>query len=137
MPEHKTFFKSEGKSRVELARERQAAEDHQWRECCKAVDHRDKRTCRACGRKSNPEAIGLTKRGHRHHLVLRSAGGEDVPSNVVTLCFSCHDDVHVKRTLQVEGDANEALAFWRRDFADTGEFYLWRREVAVGRFEHD
>ncbi len=127
------------KSRVEDAQDRKSSQEAQWRAVCKLVDARDKRSCRACGRKSDPDAVGLLKRGHRHHIVYRSAGGEDVSSNLVTLCASCHDEEHVKRTLEIEGNADEALAFWRRATMDNGEFhwYLWRREIAVGRFEHD
>lgn len=135
-PAHKTFFKGDLPSRVDDAREREKAEAAQERACQKAVDLRDKRTCRACQRKSDPDAVGLTKRGHRHHIVYRSAGGEDIPSNVVTLCHVCHDDEHVKRTLDIDGDADDALAFWRRESMQH-PWYLWRREVAVGRFEHD
>ena len=33
-----------------------------------------------------------------HHLVTRSEGGSNAPSNLITLCRSCHDKVHVRRT---------------------------------------
>lgn len=133
---HQTFFKHDSPSRVDLAQERERAEEAIWRACCKAVDARDKRNCRACGRKSDPEAVGLTKRGHRHHIVYRSAGGEDVSANVVTLCFECHNDEHVKSTLQIEGNADIALTFWRKD-PDCGVLFVWRREISVGIFEKD
>ncbi len=129
------FPKAALKSRVEDAQDRKSAQEAQWRAVCKIVDARDKRTCRACGRKSDPDAVGLLKRGHRHHIVYRSAGGEDVSSNLVTLCAVCHDDEHVKRTLEIDGNADDALGFWRK--SDDGVWYLWRREIAVGRFEHD
>ncbi len=129
------FPKVAMKSRVEDAQDRKSAQEAQWRAVCRVVDARDKRTCRACGRKSNPDAVGLLKRGHRHHIVYRSAGGEDVSSNLVTLCAVCHDDEHVKRTLEIDGNADDALAFWRKD--ENGHWFLWRREIAVGTFEHD
>ena len=31
---------------------------------------------------------------HVHHIVFRSNGGTDTPSNLVTLCSKCHDDLH-------------------------------------------
>jgi 5-methylcytosine-specific restriction endonuclease McrA len=31
---------------------------------------------------------------HPHHIVPRSAGGEDVEENIVPLCTDCHRDVH-------------------------------------------
>lgn len=129
-----SFFKSDTPSRVDDAVAREAADAALWRACCKAVDYRDKRTCRACGRKSDPDAMGLTKRGHRHHIVYRSAGGESLPSNVVTLCAQDHSDEH-RSLLKIEGDANVALTFYRRDRA--GDWYVTRREVAVGHFDRD
>jgi 5-methylcytosine-specific restriction endonuclease McrA len=101
----------------------------------KAVDARDKRECRACGRKSDPNAVGLLARGHRHHLQYRSAGGPTESWNLVTLCASCHSAEHVTRTLEIDGNADDALAFWKKD--DAGEWFLWRREIAVGQFHKD
>jgi hypothetical protein len=31
---------------------------------------------------------------HVHHIVFRSNGGTDTPSNLRTLCSTCHDDLH-------------------------------------------
>ncbi len=106
-----TFFKSAQPSRVERAQEKARLIDAVWRACCKLVDARDHRRCRCCGRRSDPEAIGLLVRGHRHHIIYRSAGGENSPENVITLCAECHDDEHVKRTLRVEGNADEGVMF--------------------------
>ena len=131
---HRTFFKSDYPSRVEDALEQSFAEDANWRVVCKQVDERDHRSCRACGRRTNPDHVGLL-RGHRHHIVYRSAGGPDSTDNLCTLCPVCHSDEHVKRTLEIEGNADDALAFWRKDEHD--DWYLWRREISVGRFEHD
>lgn len=133
---HKTFFKGDQPSRLDDAKQEAKDANAQWRAVCKLVDERDKRKCRACLKRSDPDATGLLKRGHRHHIVYRSAGGEDVSENLVTLCAECHDAEHVKRTLEIEGNADEALAFWRKDPIEN-IWYLWRREVAVGRFEHD
>lgn len=132
---HQTFFKADLKSRVDDALDHEKAEDAQWRLVCKQVDARDHRTCRACGKHTNPDDVGLL-RGHRHHIVYRSAGGPDSTENVVTVCAECHNAVHTKKLLDIEGSADEALAFWKRDKI-TDDWYLWRREVAVGRFEHD
>lgn len=41
--------------------------------------------CRGCGVRENL---------HLHHIVYRSQGGTDDPSNLITLCFKCHDMVH-------------------------------------------
>lgn len=135
---HVTNFKHEIKTRVDSKVERDAERDKAWRECCKAVDARDHRTCRCCERKTNPDDVGL-KRGHRHHIVYRSAGGKDVAENVVTLCWECHNDEH-KNRLQIvavttEQGANGALEFWRKN--DDGDWFLSRREIAIGRVERD
>jgi 5-methylcytosine-specific restriction endonuclease McrA len=31
---------------------------------------------------------------HIHHVRSRGAGGNDVPENLVCLCWRCHDEVH-------------------------------------------
>lgn len=121
-----SYFKWEMKSRYDTAKEKEQAEDAAWKAVCKVVDARDKRICRACGKRSNIDAIGLTARGHRHHLVYRSAGGADVSSNVVTLDARCHADEHAHR-LRIEGDADVGLEFWR--LGQDG-WYLDRRELA-------
>ena len=43
--------------------------------------------CRLCGE--------LTV--HRHHVVHRRLGGDDASENLITLCPSCHQDVHDRR----------------------------------------
>ena len=50
------------------------------------VLHRDGYQCQKC----------KTKKGklHVHHIVFRSNGGTDTPSNLITLCEGCHDKLH-------------------------------------------
>lgn len=131
---HQTFWKSDMRTRVDVAIAQDAEDDKAWRDCCKIVDPRDGRACRCCGKRTNPDATGLL-RGHRHHVIYRSAGGPDESWNVATLCASCHDEEHVKRTLHVEGNADIALTFLRRDA--NGEWYVWRQEISVGVFHRD
>jgi 5-methylcytosine-specific restriction endonuclease McrA len=52
------------------------------------VLHRDGYRCQS-KRKLNHDA-----RLHVHHVVFRSNGGSDAPSNLVTLCETCHNDLH-------------------------------------------
>jgi hypothetical protein len=52
------------------------------------VLHRDNYGCRS-GRKVKHDA-----KLHVHHVIFRSGGGTDTPSNLATLCESCHDDLH-------------------------------------------
>ncbi len=45
-----------------------------------------------------------------HHIVFRSQGGSDDPSNLTTLCAACHlQGVHAKGTITVKGHAPDAL----------------------------
>ena len=135
---HATNFKSDLQTRVDRKVKRDAEREAQWRACVKAVDARDHRICRCCGRKTNPDDVGL-KRGHRHHLIYRSAGGADTSANVVTLCFECHNDEHKSQldilTVELLKGANGPLEFWRKD--DDGQWFLSKRELDVHRVEKD
>lgn len=135
---HRTFFKHELETRVDRKVARDAEQDAQRRACWKAVDARDHRICRCCGRKTNPDDVGL-KRGHRHHIVYRSAGGQDVSSNVLTLCWECHNDEHHSqldiRPMSGVFGADGLVEFWRKD--EDGVWFLSKREIAIGRFEKD
>lgn len=119
-------FKWDLPSRVDAKFEAQAAALRQWAAVCKAVDLRDKRTCRCCGRHADPNAIGLTKRADRHHIIYRSAGGRDETSNLITLCAGCHDAEH-RHQLDVRGDADIGVEFWSKNVE--GEWFLSKREV--------
>ena len=66
-----------------------------WRDVSRLVRERDGGKCRICGRE-----------GHEvHHVVMRSRGGKDEPSNLVLVCRSCHADAHqhVLRVWWVDG----------------------------------
>ena len=58
------------------------------------VLHRDGYQCQKC----------KTKKGklHIHHVVFRSNGGTDTPSNLITLCEGCHDKLH-KGEFEIKG----------------------------------
>jgi hypothetical protein len=139
-------FKHELKSRVDDAMERINADALQARKWDAEIDARDGKRCRACGKASHPQRIGLTTRGHRHHIVYASACGGMEPSNRVTLCARCHSDEHHDRLrFRADGgpyagiDANEPMEFWRKekDDEDDDVWYLSRRELAVGVPEKD
>lgn len=51
---------------------------------------RDNHTCQLCKGKKNDPILNV------HHLVYRSMGGTDAPSNLITLCNSCHTSVNHK-----------------------------------------
>jgi hypothetical protein len=49
---------------------------------------RDNYTCQHCKGKSKD------KRLHCHHIIFRSNNGTDSPDNLITLCTTCHDNLH-------------------------------------------
>lgn len=54
-------------------------------EVMKQVLKRDDYRCRGCG---------TTRHLEVHHIIFRSQGGKDEPSNLVTLCRRCHQRAH-------------------------------------------
>ena len=57
-----------------------------WDEISDSVRTRDGNRCVSCGR----EGVLL----HVHHVKPRSEGGSDDPSNLVSVCATCHAKVH-------------------------------------------
>ena len=76
---------------------------------CRAVDARDGLCCRIC-RNYCVEA-------HHHHIVFRSRGGKDVPSNLIRICAGCHDAIHSTRKLVVTGSSDNLNYTWQRQIA--------------------
>lgn len=128
------MFKWEQPSRVETAKARKAAQEAEERRVFRQVDIRDKGRCRACGKPCSAYAITLLEKAHRHHIVYRSQLGGTTSQNIATLCPTCHSDVHAAK-LAVEGNADVALTFSRRDM-DNG-WFIWRQEREVGVYERD
>lgn len=136
---HQSFFKHDMDTRVDVAAEKKAAAEQHWRAVCKLVDARDVRQCRCCNRRSDPDATGLLMRGHRHHLIYKSAGGPNETWNICTLCSRCHEDEHHNK-LRITGptdlvDANGPLTFWRKP--DSGLWYVVLEEIAVRQVRRD
>ena len=57
-----------------------------WRRLRAFVLRRDGGKCQRCG--------GGGAKLECHHVIPRTAGGLDVPSNCRTLCLTCHDSLH-------------------------------------------
>jgi 5-methylcytosine-specific restriction endonuclease McrA len=134
-----TFFKGDQPSRYATAAKKKADAEAAWTAVCKAVDARDGKACRCCDKRSDPDATGLLTRGHRHHLIYRSAGGKDTTENICTLCARCHDDEHTSELL-IDGptmplNADGPLIFSRRDL--DGNWFVVREEVAVRVIRRD
>lgn len=139
---HTSYFKHDMETRVDVALEKQADDAKLERQYNAEIDRRDGRQCRACGKRTDPDAVGLL-RGHRAHIVYASAGGSMESSNRVTLCPRCHQDEHKDRLRFTETggpyvglDANAGMEFWRKD-VDSGGWYLSRRELLPHVIEKD
>jgi len=61
-----------------------------WANIREAVLRRDDYKCKECGKLCRSAEADV------HHLLPRSAGGPDEPSNLVTLCDGCHAPHHPK-----------------------------------------
>jgi 5-methylcytosine-specific restriction endonuclease McrA len=53
---------------------------------------RDSYTCQSCKAKET--------KLHVHHILFRSNGGSDSPDNLITLCETCHHDLHQQKDAQ-------------------------------------
>lgn len=126
---HVTYFKADLPSRFDVKQKAKQDAEAAWKAVCKVVDTRDGRQCRCCDKRSDPNGTGLLTRGHRHHIKYRSAGGQDISSNLVTLCAVCHYDEHHHRMFISGGDADGPLCFWRYDEWQVP--YIVREEIAV------
>lgn len=67
-----------------------------------AVDARDERACRCCGRR---------EKLHHHHLTFRSKGGGDCVENVLLLCVLCHALLHARQLWILGKNADKRLTF--------------------------
>ena len=93
-----------GLTRAERKQAKKTAQEAAERACYRAVDQRDGHACRVCKRLVGGNS--MLDRAHHHHLVYRSRGGEHASANVITVCKACHDAIHVKATVRLEGDAD-------------------------------
>jgi hypothetical protein len=132
---HRTFFKSDLPTRFDRKKAAKLEADSLERRVYRIVTLREGHRCRVCGKRCNPGGIGLLDRGHHHHIRYRSAGGETTTWNVCLLDKGCHDRVHLKCDLRIEGDADLALTFWAKDENDC--WYVSAQEEAPGRIARD
>jgi 5-methylcytosine-specific restriction endonuclease McrA len=91
------------------------------------VYERDGGWCRACG-----EAVtfsgDITETMHAHHVQFRSAGGTDDPSNRLSICWSCHRDIHDHK-LRVSGDPNGLIQFQLVNLETGAVLRAWESDV--------
>lgn len=68
------------------------------------VLNRDGYTCQCCKGKHKDSKLEV------HHIVFRSQGGSDKESNLITLCYTCHKDLHAgKIKLNLKGKSKSNL----------------------------
>lgn len=90
-----------------------------WAEICAVIFERDKGRCRVCARRVKKNADDPRKRAETHHIVYRSAGGEDLPMNLLLTCGICHSLEHQHR-IEISGNGN-GTATVRHFNAETGK----------------
>lgn len=81
------------------------------------VDVRDGKRCRCCGRKGNPQALGVLGRIHRCHIHDAGTRGPMTASNLVSLCWICAGLETVKQLFFLGTDANRDMNFEIMDAA--------------------
>ena len=70
------------------------------------IRNRDNYTCQYCKNKCKDSNLDV------HHIIFRSNGGSDEPENLITLCRTCHKDLHNgKIKLKVKGKNKGTLRF--------------------------
>lgn len=73
-------------NRIRLKQPRLRLEPEAYEELRQQVLRRDGWRCQSCGAMTNVEV---------HHQGFRSRGGHDTELNLITLCNSCHRQVHL------------------------------------------
>jgi 5-methylcytosine-specific restriction endonuclease McrA len=72
-----------------VKRRRVRLDNSQYARLSKAVLARDGWRCQACGKAGNLQV---------HHMQSRAQGGDDAEANLMTLCCSCHAQIHGRKT---------------------------------------
>lgn len=69
-----------------------------WYHIKKKVLKRDNNTCQECfGRKKIERGSNSGYRVEVHHIVHKNQGGDESISNLITLCWKCHQNKHKVR----------------------------------------
>jgi 5-methylcytosine-specific restriction endonuclease McrA len=83
-----------------------------WRMIRKGVIARDEGKCRLCGKDLSKVPSWLTE---VHHIQPRKRGGDDHPSNLLTLCTMCHKRVTIDALIAEGGDPPNSDQFLPRE----------------------
>lgn len=57
----------------------------------KTIERMKKEYCEYCYRYTRLDGQNI---GHVHHIKSKGSGGDDIESNLIYLCYECHDKVH-------------------------------------------
>lgn len=114
------------KHRAKVAEKRR--EWDRWNQLRLAVYTRDGGLDRATGKRVYLETGCLPDLMQAHHVVYRSAGGQDEMSNLVCVSLETHAQIH-DGLLDCEGDANGVLTFKAKD-AKGHVTHVWTSEPA-------
>lgn len=104
------------------------AEAAVWSDLRKRVFARDGGRCRAYGLPLKLYSVNPLEQAHTHHIVFRSAGGQDVMSNLITLSPAAHQQIH-QHKLDVAGDGNGVVTFTVRHLETGKVVEQWTSEV--------
>lgn len=88
------------------------------------VRHRDGYECQHCHGKTGDVRLDV------HHIIWKSKGGPDDVDNLITLCHTCHEDLHKNRfQLEVSEDLKKKSALYLSDAAmmNTIRFEVFKR----------
>lgn len=89
---------------------------------------RDKGCCRVCDVPVALDDERVAKRMQMHHVVYRSAGGQDVIENVCSTCWACHKAEHAHE-IRISGDPMTTLIV-KRISRETGKVNeVWESTV--------
>ncbi len=98
---HQRQIQRDKRKKAEAALE--AVRERQIRE---AVFKRDNGACRVCGMRVYLHHANPFKVMQAHHVIYKSAGGDDSLGNRITTCAECHDDEHTHR-IDISGTADK------------------------------
>lgn len=87
--------------------EEKRAIERAWEAVKAIVAKRDKFRCRMCGLACHYGHPDISKRADPHHIIFASAGGPDESWNLLYMCRSCHDLVHIVKRFFLSGNADD------------------------------
>jgi len=72
---------------------------------------------------------------HWHHIVPKSRGGSDNPTNLILLCLDCHSKAHDVSFKSSNGMIKEAVKRTKEDWLDAAAWWRENEDILLGFFE--